>query len=203
MRIIVAPTSLMTNRFNEAQKFAPDLRVLVLHGAGRKQSFAAIPEHDLELTTYPLIARDKEILLARNWHIAVLDEAQTVKNPDAATSRLIRDVKAKHRFCLTGTPMENHLGELWSIMSFANPGYLGDKAAFARQWRSPIEKRADAARAAVLARRVRPFLLRRTKAEVAAELPPKTEILETIVLEGSQRDLYDSIGNGARFARAG
>jgi superfamily II DNA or RNA helicase len=191
--LVVAPTSLMTNWCNEAQKFAPELKVLVLHGANRKQRFDSISGHDLVLTTYPLIAWDKEILLARDWHIAALDEAQTVKNPDAATSRLIRDLKAKHRFCLTGTPMENHLGELWSIMSFANRGYLGDKAAFARHWRSPIEKRADAARAAVLARRVRPFLLRRTKAEVAAELPPKTEILETIVLEGSQRDLYDSI----------
>jgi superfamily II DNA or RNA helicase len=191
--LVIAPTSLMTNWFNEAQKFAPELKVLVLHGADRKQRFNSIPEHDVVLTTYPLIARDREILFARDWHIAVLDEAQTVKNPDAATSRLIRDLKAKHRFCLTGTPMENHLGELWSIMSFANPGYLGDKAAFARQWRTPIEKRADAARAAVLARRVKPFLLRRTKAEVAAELPPKTEILESIVLEGRQRDLYDSI----------
>ncbi|MEA2835728.1 MAG: hypothetical protein QOD89_278, partial [Bradyrhizobium sp.] len=191
--LVIAPTSLMTNWFNEAQKFAPELNVLVLHGADRKQRFNSISGHDVVLTTYPLIARDREILFARDWHMAVLDEAQTVKNPDAATSRLIRDLKAKHRFCLTGTPMENHLGELWSIMSFANPGYLGDKAAFARQWRTPIEKRADAARAAVLARRVKPFLLRRTKAEVAAELPPKTEILETIVLEGRQRDLYDSI----------
>ena len=191
--LIVAPTSLMTNWFNEAQKFAPDLRVLVLHGADRKQNFAAIPEHDLVLTTYPLIARDREVLLSRDWHMAVLDEAQTVKNPAAATTRWLRDVKAQHRFCLTGTPMENHLGELWSIMSFANPGYLGDKAAFSRQWRVPIEKRADKERATALARRVKPFLLRRTKAEVATELPAKSEIVERIVLEGSQRDLYDSI----------
>jgi superfamily II DNA or RNA helicase len=191
--LVIAPTSLMTNWFNEAQKFAPDLRVLVLHGSDRKQNFAAISEHDVVLTTYPLVARDHELLLGRDWHIAVLDEAQTIKNPNAATTRWIREIKARHRFCLTGTPMENHLGELWSIMSFANPGYLGDKTAFARQWRTPIEKRADAARAAVLARRVRPFLLRRTKSEVASELPPKTEIIETIVLEGNQRDLYDSI----------
>ena len=191
--LIVAPTSLMTNWFNEAQKFAPDLRLLVLHGAGRRQSFASIPEHDVVLTTYPLIARDREVLLSRDWHVAVLDEAQTVKNPEAATTRWLRDVKARHRFCLTGTPMENHLGELWSIMSFANPGFLGDKAAFSRQWRIPIEKRADKERAAALARRVRPFLLRRSKAEVAAELPPKSEIIERIVLEGGQRDLYDSI----------
>jgi len=191
--LIVAPTSLMTNWFNEAQKFAPDLKVLVLHGPDRKGSFAAIPEHDVVLTTYPLIARDREVLLSRDWHMAVLDEAQTIKNPDAATTRWLRDIKARHRFCLTGTPMENHLGELWSIMSFANPGYLGDKAGFVRQWRTPIEKRADKVCAATLARRVRPFLLRRTKAEVAAELPAKSEIVERIVLEGKQRDLYDAI----------
>jgi superfamily II DNA or RNA helicase len=191
--LVIAPTSLMTNWFNEVQKFAPDLKVLVLHGSDRKQNFSAISEYDLVLTTYPLIARDHEVLLARDWHMAVLDEAQTIKNPNAATTRWIREIKARHRFCLTGTPMENHLGELWSIMSFANPGYLGDKAAFARHWRAPIEKRADTARAAVLARRVKPFLLRRTKAEVASELPPKTEMIETIILEGSQRDLYDSI----------
>ena len=191
--LVVAPTSLMTNWSAEAQKFAPDLKVLVLHGPDRKERFAAIAEHDLVLTTYPLIARDREVLLAREWHIAVLDEAQTIKNPDAATTRWLRDIGAAHRFCLTGTPMENHLGELWSIMSFANPGYLGDKAAFSRQWRTPIEKRGDKIRSAALAQRVKPFLLRRTKAEVAAELPAKSEIVETIALEGPQRDLYDSI----------
>ena len=191
--LVVAPTSLMANWFNEAQKFAPDLKVLVLHGAGRKQSFAAIPENDLVLTTYPLIARDHEVLLSSEWHIAVLDEAQTIKNPNATTTRWLRSIKARHRFCLTGTPMENHLGELWSIMSFANPGFLGDKTVFSRQWRTPIEKRSDKTRAATLAQRVKPFLLRRTKAEVATELPPKTEIIERITLEGSQRDLYDSI----------
>lgn len=191
--LVVAPTSLMTNWFNEAQKFAPELKVLVLHGTGRKQTFAAIPEHDVVLTTYPLIARDHEVLLSRDWHMAILDEAQIIKNPNAATTRWLRGVKAKHRFCLTGTPMENHLGELWSIMSFANPGFLGEKTAFARQWRTPIEKRADKARSAALAQRIKPFLLRRTKAEVATELPPKTEIVESITLEGSQRDVYDSI----------
>lgn len=191
--LIVGPTSLMTNWLNEAQKFAPDLKVLVLHGSDRKQNFAAISQHDVVLTTYPLIARDREVLLTRDWHMAVLDEAQMVKNPDAATTRWLREVKARHRFCLTGTPMENHLGELWSIMSFVNPGYLGDKAAFSRRWRIPIEKRADKGRAAALAQRVKPFLLRRTKAEVATELPAKSEIVERIVLEGSQRDLYDSI----------
>jgi superfamily II DNA or RNA helicase len=191
--LVVAPTSLMTNWFNEARKFAPALKVLVLHGAARKQRFESISGYDVVLTTYPLIARDHEVLLSRQWHITVLDEAQTIKNPNAATTRWLRGIKAKHRFCLTGTPMENHLGELWSIMSFANPGFLGDKTAFSRQWRSPIEKRGDTMRAKALARRVKPFLLRRTKAEVATELPPKSEIVESIALEGNQRDLYDSI----------
>ncbi|NEV00426.1 DEAD/DEAH box helicase [Bradyrhizobium uaiense] len=191
--IVVAPTSLMTNWFNEARKFAPSLKVLVLHGPDRRQSFEVISDHDLVLTTYPLIVRDHEVLLAREWHIAVLDEAQTIKNSNAATTRRLQGIRARHRFCLTGTPMENHLGELWSIMSFVNPGYLGDRAAFVRNWRTPIEKRADAGRARVLTQRIRPFLLRRTKHEVAAELPPKSEFVESIILDGGQRELYDAI----------
>jgi superfamily II DNA or RNA helicase len=191
--LVISPTSLTTNWVNEIAKFAPELKVLVLHGPGRRQNFAAIAQYDVILTTYPLIARDHEVLLSREWHMAILDEAQTIKNPVAATTRWLRGIKATHRFCLTGTPMENHLGELWSIMTFANPGYLGDKAAFARHWRTPIEKQGNATRAAALARRVKPFLLRRTKGEVATDLPPKSEIVESIVLEGGQRDLYDSI----------
>lgn len=191
--LVVAPTSLMENWSREARKFAPSLKVLVLHGQARKQLFDSIPEHDLVLTTYPLIARDRDVLLSRKWHMAVLDEAQVIKNPAAATSRWLRDINAEHRFCLTGTPMENHLGELWSLMSFVNPGYLGEKAAFARTWRTPIEKRGSQEHAAALRRRVRPFLLRRTKAEVATELPPKTEIVEKITFEGPQRELYDAV----------
>ncbi|MGJ4889520.1 SNF2-related protein [Bradyrhizobium sp. HKCCYLRH3099] len=191
--LIVAPTSLMTNWFNEAAKFVPDLKVLVFHGAARKELVDQIPQHDVVLTTYPLIARDHELILGRDWHMAILDEAQTIKNPNAATTRWLSAIKASHRFCLTGTPMENHLGELWSIMSFVNPGYLGDKTAFTRNWRSPIEKEGDQVRAAALTRRVKPFLLRRTKEEVASELPAKVDIVETVAIEGKQRDLYDSI----------
>ncbi|MGJ4950318.1 SNF2-related protein [Bradyrhizobium sp. HKCCYLS20291] len=191
--LIVAPTSLMTNWFNEAARFVPDLKVLVFHGAGRKELIEQIPQHDLVLTTYPLIARDHELILGRNWHMAILDEAQTIKNPNAATTRWLSAIKASHRFCLTGTPMENHLGELWSIMSFVNPGYLGDKTAFVRNWRTPIEKEGNQLRAAALTRRVKPFLLRRTKEEVATELPAKVDIVETVAIDGKQRDLYDSI----------
>jgi len=191
--LIIAPTSLMTNWQNEARKFAPDLRLLLLHGAARRERFEEIARHDVVLTTYPLIARDQATLMEQQWHMAILDEAQTIKNPNAATTKLIRDLKSTHRFCLTGTPMENHLGELWSLMSFVNPGYLGDKTGFARRWRTPIEKYSDAERSQILARRVKPFMLRRTKQEVASELPLKTEITESIVFGEVQRDVYDSI----------
>lgn len=191
--LVVAPTSLMGNWLNEAKRFAPELKVLLLHGADRKQVFDTIADHDVVLTTYPLIARDHATLLAQDWHMAVLDEAQTIKNPNAATTRWLAGIKANHRFCLTGTPMENHLGELWSVMSFVNPGFLGDKTAFGRNWRTPIEKRGDPVRSRRLRQRVKPFMLRRTKTEVATELPEKIEIAESIVIEGKQRDLYDSI----------
>ena len=191
--LIVAPTSLTTNWCNEAGRFAPDLSLLLLHGSARRQNFAEIARHDIVLTTYPLIARDHEVLLGHDWHMAVLDEAQTIKNPNATTTRWLRNLRARHRFCLTGTPMENHLGELWSLMSFVNPGFLGERTAFSRAWRTPIEKHGDTGRAAALARRVKPFLLRRTKGQVAADLPARSDIVERIELEGRQRDLYDSV----------
>ncbi len=191
--LVVAPTSLMSNWRREAERFAPDLRILTLHGLARKALFAQIPDHDIVLTTYPLIARDREILAAHDWHVLMLDEAQTIKNPDAATTKLILSLAARHRFCLTGTPLENHLGELWSLFSFACPGLLGDRKAFTTAWRTPIEKAGNAERGRMLARRVKPFLLRRTKEEVANDLPPKTVIVERIELPPTQRDVYDTI----------
>ena len=191
--LVVAPTSLMANWRLEAEKFAPDLKVLTLHGLDRKTRFDAIAESDLVLTTYPLIGRDKDVLQAQAWSLLILDEAQTVKNPDATTTRLIRELTASQRFALTGTPLENHLGELWSLFDVVSPGFLGDRAWFTKAFRTPIEKRGDVERARHLARRVRPFLLRRTKDQVASELPPKTEIVERIEMEREQRDVYESI----------
>ncbi len=191
--LVVAPTSLMANWRREAEKFVPDLKVLTLQGNERKQRFDDIGASDLVLTTYPLIARDHETLNARHWRLLFLDEAQTIKNPNATTTKLIRTLKAEHRFCLTGTPLENHLGELWSIFSFASPGFLGDLTGFNQAFRAPIEKKGDAQRGRLLARRVAPFLLRRTKEQVASDLPPKTEIVERIDMDTAQRDLYESI----------
>jgi superfamily II DNA or RNA helicase len=191
--LVVAPTSLVANWRQEASRFVPDIKVLALHGAGRKACFGKIAEHDLVLTTYPLLARDHAILHAQPWHMVVLDEAQTIKNPDAATTRLVNALDARHRVCLTGTPLENHLGELWSLFAFLSPGFLGDRQSFHRRWRIPIEKKGDHQRRRLLARRVRPFLLRRAKSEVAADLPAKTEIVEPIEMDGRQREIYESI----------
>jgi superfamily II DNA or RNA helicase len=191
--LVIAPTSLMGNWRNEAVRFAPSLSVLVLHGAERKAQFEAIGQHDLVLTTYPLLPRDKEELLQHNYHIIILDEAQTIKNARAQITHIVSQLKAQHRLCMTGTPLENHLGELWSLFNFLLPGYLGDAKQFTSIFRNPIEKERDRDRAQALSRKVKPFILRRTKQEVATELPPKTEIIRTIELMGAQRDLYEII----------
>jgi len=191
--LVIAPTSLMANWLAEAGTFTPSLSVLVLHGAARKDSFATIGDHDLVLTTYPLLARDADVLTAQEWHIVILDEAQFVKNPATAAAKVLRGLDARHRLALSGTPLENHLGELWSLFDFVSPGFLGDRTSFVRNWRTPIEKKGDKERRATLARRVKPFLLRRTKAQVAADLPPKTEIIEHVELTDAQRDLYEGI----------
>ncbi len=191
--LIVCPTSLVPNWAAEAERFAPGLRLLVLHGPTRRERFTEIPAHDLVITSYALISRDAEVLTAQDWHIVVLDEAQMIKNPAAETTKLVAGLKGRQRLCLSGTPLENHLGELWSLFNFLAPGFLGSHKSFRSRYRVPIEKRGDEARRALLARRVLPFLLRRTKEEVATDLPPKTEIVEQVELEPAQRAIYESI----------
>ena len=191
--LIVLPTSLIFNWRDEAARFAPALRVLSLHGAERKSRFPEIPNHDVVLTTYPLLWRDAAELTQHRYHLLILDEAQTVKNARSQGAEVVRRLEARHRLCLTGTPLENHLGELWSQFDFLLPGFLGSSANFLRYWRTPIEKQADNERRALLARRIRPFVLRRKKEDVARELPPKTVIVRTVELSGAQRDLYETV----------
>ena len=191
--LVVLPTSLVFNWQREAERFAPALKVLSLRGSSRADAFARIPEHDLCLTTYPLLWRDREQLSAHAYHSLILDEAQTVKNAASQAAQVVRTLSAEHRLCLTGTPLENHLGELWSQFDFLLPGFLGDAKDFAARWRSPIEKRGDAVRRDILARRIAPFILRRRKEEVAKELPPKTIVVRSVELEGRQRDLYETV----------
>jgi len=190
--LIVVPTSLIAMWSDEAARFAPDLRVMALHGAKREERFAELDAHDLVITTYALLARDVR-LLERDWALAVFDEAQALKNPAAAVSKAARAVRAERRICLTGTPIENDLGELWSIVDLAVPGLLGERKRFGTLFRVPIEKRGDAGRRAALAARIRPYVLRRTKERVAADLPAKTEIVRRVELDGAQRDLYETV----------
>ena len=191
--LILAPTSLMSNWRREAEQFTPKLRVLVLQGPDRQQHFAAIDQHDLIISTYPLLVRDHETLLAQEYHYLILDEAQVIKNPRAKAARLAREIKARHRLCLSGTPMENHLGELWALFDFLMPGFLGETKVFTQRFRTPIEKHGDTEQRQRLVRRVAPFLLRRTKSEVIKELPAKTEIIRSVALDSKQAALYESI----------
>ncbi|MEI7612850.1 MAG: DEAD/DEAH box helicase [Betaproteobacteria bacterium] len=191
--LIILPTSLIFNWKNEAARFAPSLSILSLHGAERKSKFVDIPNHDVVLTTYPLLWRDASELRQHQYHLLILDEAQTVKNARSQGAEVVRKIDARHRLCLTGTPLENHLGELWSQFDFLLPGFLGDSNTFTKYWRTPIEKQGDSQRRDLLARRIRPFILRRKKEEVARELPPKTIIVRKVELAGSQRDLYETV----------
>ena len=191
--LIVCPTSLIPNWLDEVAKFAPELTVLSLHGKDRAKRFRNIPKSDLVLTTYPLLSRDSAILLPVTWHMIVLDEAQAIKNPTSLATQIVCELKARHRLCLTGTPIENHLGEIWSHFAFLMPGMLGSHKDFTKRFRMPIERRQDNERRALLAMRLKPFILRRNKSDVAKELPPKTEIIHHVEFESAQSDLYETL----------
>jgi SNF2 family DNA or RNA helicase len=183
----------MANWRNEAAQFTPGLKVLTLHGKDRADRFGEISGADLVLTTYPLLVRDRETLLAQDWHLLVMDEAQFIKNPKAQSHQVARLLKARHRLSLTGTPLENHLGELWAQFDYLMPGLLGSGKRFTQVYRTPIEKLGDEEMRTRLSERVRPFLLRRTKEQVLSDLPPRTEMVRWVEIEGGQRDLYESL----------
>ena len=191
--LVIVPTSLLFNWQAEAQRMAPSLKVLILQGPARGERLAALSDHDLVLISYPLVWRDIDRLAAQVFHLLILDEAQTVKNAASRTASAVRRVQARHRLCLTGTPLENHLGELWAQFDFLMPGYLGDQRSFQRRWRDPIEQNGETLRAQLLAQRVRPFILRRRKADVAAELPARILTVQHLTLEGRQKTLYESV----------
>jgi superfamily II DNA or RNA helicase len=191
--LVIAPTSVVPNWAAEAEKFVPDLKVLVLHGGDRADRFDRIPAADLVLTSYPLLVRDLDQLHRHHWHTLVLDEAQAIKNPRAQTAISACGLKASHRVCLSGTPMENHLGELWSLMRFLMPGFLSDEKTFNTRIRKPIERDRSKSAQLALNRRVSPLILRRTKDQVATELPAKTTLIHNIDLPEKQADLYESV----------
>jgi superfamily II DNA or RNA helicase len=191
--LVVAPTSLMGNWRREIHRFAPALRGVTLRGNDRRSLWKRLPQHDVGLITYGTLLRDEEVAGRIEFHLLILDEAQAIKNTRSLVRRVLANLNTRHRLCLTGTPIENHLGELWSLMDFLNPGLLGDENAFRERYAFPIEREGNAERLAELRVRVAPYLLRRTKEEVAQDLPSKTEIVHPIDLQGSQRDLYESL----------
>lgn len=190
--LIVAPTSLLAVWERELARFAPELSVLVLHGVRRHERFRELREADVVVTSYPLLTRDIEVFEAKEFHILVLDEAQAIKNPHSQAAAAVRAIQSKLRLCLSGTPLENHLGELFALFDFLLPGLLGSREQFHVGFRLPIEA-GDSDKLEILRRRVAPFILRRLKRDVAQELPPKTEIVRPIELGDEERELYESI----------
>ncbi|MBU4568089.1 MAG: DEAD/DEAH box helicase, partial [Alphaproteobacteria bacterium] len=191
--LLIVPTSLLYSWQMQAAQFTPELRLLTLHGPGRSDLHAGVEDFDLVVTTYPLLARDRDWLAARDWPLVILDEAQTLKNPASHMAKALRDIPAGGRLALTGTPLENSLQDVWTLIDWVVPGLLGDRKRFQTLFRTPIEKHGDAAAQARLARRLRPFLLRRTKEEVASELPARTEILDRVELSRAQQALYETV----------
>lgn len=191
--LVVCPTSLLPNWQAEARRFAPTLRTVVLHGPDRADRRAEAEAADLVITSYPLLPRDESWLVERNWHVIVMDEAQALKNSRALARSTLSRLKSTQRIALTGTPMENHLGEVWSLVDLLQPGLLGSETRFTSQVRQPIERTGSAALQVRLSGVLAPFLLRRTKEQVASDLPAKTEIVQYVELEDTQRDLYESV----------
>jgi superfamily II DNA or RNA helicase len=191
--LIVAPTSVVGNWRRELGRFAPHLRVQLVRGTGRRFQWAQTKRCDVALTTYPLLVRDEALLESRRFSALILDEAQAIKNPRSQAHRAAARIDAAHRLCLSGTPVENHLGELWALFDFLNPGMLGDADWFRHRFAVPIERDQNRERLGALRGQVAPYILRRTKEEVARDLPPKTEIVRPVELGGAQRDLYESL----------
>ncbi len=195
--LLLVPMSVVGNWIHETRRFCPELRVLVHHGVGRAQGAEFLnraASSDLVITTYALAHRDRDLLSQVKWGRIVLDEAQYIKNPAAKQSQAVRSFEAQKRVALTGTPVENRLTELWSIMDFLNPGYLGSAGSFRTRFAVPIERYRDKARAEQLRGLVRPFVLRRLKSDplVVADLPEKVETREFSYLTSEQASMYES-----------
>jgi superfamily II DNA or RNA helicase len=196
--LIVCPTSLVPNWVAEARKFTPTLKVLALHGPDRHTGFDQIPRHDLVVTSYALIRRDAERYREFEFDTVVLDEAQHIKNRQTQNAQAVKSVRSRHRLVLTGTPLENSVLDLWSIFDFLMPGYLGTAQDFRERYELPITKSRDAQTQSRLARRLRPFLLRRLKRDVAADLPVKLEQVSFCELTEDQRAVYQQVIEASR-----
>ncbi len=191
--LVVCPTSLVFNWVAEAKKFTPGLKVVALHGAGRHDRFEDIPQSNLVITSYALIRRDAERYREFEFDTLVLDEAQHIKNRQTQNAQAVKALRTAHRLVLTGTPMENSVLDLWSIFDFLMPGYLGSAMDFRERYEQPITRDKDEAVQARLGRRLRPFILRRLKTEVAKDLPAKLEQVSFCELTDEQTEIYKQV----------
>ena len=196
--LIVCPTSLVFNWVAEVKKFTPALKILALHGPDRHARFDDIAASDIVVTSYALIRRDAEKYRALEFDTVVLDEAQHIKNRQTQNAQAVKAIRAKHRLVLTGTPLENSVLDLWSIFDFLMPGYLGTAKDFRERYEQPIAKEKNAEAQTRLARRLRPFMLRRLKRDVAADLPAKLEQVSFCELTSDQRGVYQQILEASR-----
>jgi len=191
--LVICPTSVLPNWLSEIDKFVPQLKVTALIGPNRAENHFRIASSDIVVSTYPLVVRDEKTLVKQKWKAVILDEAQAIKNPGTLISKTVGKLHSDYKICLTGTPIENHLGELWAQFNFLMPGFLKDLPTFNKSFRWPIERQKNKFLQKLLATKVRPFLLRRTKELVAKELPAKTIIIKNVDLDGEQRDLYETV----------
>src|SRR5205085_8550997 len=196
--LIVCPTSLVFNWAAEVAKFTPALRVLPLHGPKRQELFPQIPQSDMVVTSYALIRRDAEQYGGLEFDVVVLDEAQHIKNRQTQNAQAVKAIRASQRLVLTGTPLENSVVDLWSIFDFLMPGYLGSANDFRERYELPITREKDGHAQARLARRLRPFLLRRLKKEVAPDLPARLEQVSFCELTPDQRSVYQQVIEASR-----
>jgi superfamily II DNA or RNA helicase len=197
--LVVVPRSLVFNWKEEAARFTPRLQVLDFTGVGRKDRWKHIHQHDIVLTTYGTMRRDAPQLRDIHFDSIVLDEAQAIKNPASESAKAARLLKCDHRLALTGTPIENHLGDLWSIFEFLNPGLLGSATVFRSQTSGTLSRET----APILSKALRPFILRRTKEQVVRELPPKTEQTIYCELDHKERKLYNELREHYRASLLG
>jgi len=198
--LIVMPTSLIYNWQNEADRFVPELRILVHTGIGRTREPAFFEDYDLVITTYGIVRSDEELLSAFYFDYIILDESQIIKNPASKSFKAVQRLKGKHRLVLSGTPVENSVADLWSQMAFLNPGLLGSYHYFQQEFVQPIERKKDEEKARRLQAIIKPFVLRRTKSQVATELPPKSEQVFYCTMSEEQAERYERVKSEYRNA---
>jgi non-specific serine/threonine protein kinase len=198
--LIVCPTSLIFNWENEIRKFAPDLKYHLYYGTARSFSDDDFRDYDLVITSYGIVRNDIEMLKSYAWEYVLLDESQAIKNPDAISTKAVHLLKSRNKLILSGTPMQNNTYDIYAQFHFLNPGLLGNREFFRHEFANPIDKEGDKDASLLLRKLIRPFMLRRTKSEVATDLPDKTETIIWCQMEKDQKIMYDEYKDYYRHA---